>query len=126
MAEARFLGLESSSSPGTNHNLLVHIGLPAPGGRRKCTDLHSLPGPRARVFSVSCALPTSTFPAGMEDSWVFCFGVLGSRALCLCTCSPKDCLSGREWRTPTSAHQDPNNVQLLANEIRSSEGGVWT
>ena len=66
MVAAGFPALESSSPRVPNHSLPVHTGLDAPGRRCRCTVLQFAGCPAAGEFSISCALPTSTYPRRNE------------------------------------------------------------
>ena len=80
MAVARFPALESSSPRVTNRSLPVHTGLDAPGGRRRCTDLHSLRGAQ-RQESSRCPVPSPLppVPGGTQDRRLCLLGRPGIR-----------------------------------------------
>ena len=98
---ARFPALDSSSPQVTNHSLSVCTGSDAPGGRCRCTDLHSCQMPNGRrVLTFLCPLCFCLSQEEQRIAGFVPFGALGSRPQCCCwTHTPGDHLSRREQRT---------------------------
>ena len=103
----------------TNHSLLVHTSLDAPGDRHRCTDLKGLWDVQQQENS-HFPVPSPLLPVrgARRIPGFVCLGTLGSGALCHWTHTPGDCLSQKEQGTATFMPEPGSRVKRALEPAR--------